>query len=159
MIPSLCRGRGGIPASAPTRTPNACRGGQAARRRAARGSSTTGVWAARRPTLDSSPNSELGDLVERQLDRGLALEEGDEHGELAALRLDLADRAGEARERALLDRDGLAHLEVDLGRDDARRGLAAALASRAALAGRLDHLHEALEHVEGLFEAQRRRIV
>ena len=73
---------------------------------------------------------ELRDLVERELDRRLALEERDEHGELAALGLDLADRAGQARERALLDGDGLADLEVDLGRDDARRGLAAALAAR-----------------------------
>src|SRR5690606_12830597 len=85
---------------------------------------------------------ELGDLVEGELDGGLALEEGDEHGELAALRLDLADRAGQARERALLDRDRLADLEVDLGRDDPRRRLAGALRRRAALHGRLDDLHE-----------------
>src|SRR4051794_32378617 len=105
----------------------------------------------RRPTR-SKKTSELRHPVERQLDPGLALEERDEHGELSALGLDLADRAGQARERAFLDRDGLADLEVDLGRDDAGRGLAAALA-RDALAGRLDDLHEALQHVEGLFEA------
>ena len=63
---------------------------------------------------------QLGDLVEAELDRGLALEQRDEHRELAALGLDLADRAGQARERAFLDRDGLADLEVDLGGDAAR---------------------------------------
>ena len=62
---------------------------------------------------------ELGDLVEAELDRGLALEQRHEHGELAALGLDLADRTGKARERTLLDRDGLADLEVDLGDDRA----------------------------------------
>src|SRR6478609_541016 len=70
---------------------------------------------------------ELRDLVERQFDRGLALEERDEDRELAALGLDLADRAGKTRERALLDRDGLADLEVDLGREHPRDGSAAAL--------------------------------
>ncbi len=63
---------------------------------------------------------QLGDLVERQLDGGLALEERHEHRELAALGLDLADGAGQARERALLDRDGLADLVVHLRRDRAR---------------------------------------
>src|SRR3546814_2582345 len=67
--------------------------------------------------------SELGDLVERQLHGGLALEQRDEDGELAALRLDLADGAGKPGERALLDRDGLADLEVDLGGDAACDGL------------------------------------
>ena len=57
-----------------------------------------------------------------ELDRGLALEERDEDRELAALGLDLADRAGQTRERAFLDRDGLADLEVDLGGDAARDG-------------------------------------
>src|SRR5690606_23941486 len=45
---------------------------------------------------------ELGDLIEAELHGSLALEEGDEHGELAALGLDLADRTGQACERALL---------------------------------------------------------
>src|SRR5699024_6327999 len=96
----------------------------------------------------------LGDLVERQLDRSLALEQGDEHGELAALRLDLTDRTGQARERAFLDRDGLADLEVDLRGDGA--GDSHASLGLNVLRGRnvLD-LDERLQHVEGLFEAQR----
>src|SRR3954453_20199461 len=99
---------------------------------------------------------ELRDLVEAELDRRLALEQGDEHGELAALRLDLADGAREARERALLDGDGLADLEVDLGGDDARGGL---LTLRGTLGGGCLDLHEALQHREGLFETQRGRVV
>src|SRR6478736_9270546 len=109
-------------------------------------------------TIPGKSVSELGDLVERQLDRGLTLEERDEDRELAALGLDLADRAGQARERAFLDRDGLADLEVDLGRDAARNGLAA-LGGRALGGSDFLDLDEALEHVEGLFEAQRRRVV
>ncbi|CAI7634397.1 unnamed protein product, partial [Penicillium discolor] len=107
----------------------------------------------------SDPRSDhLGDLVERQLDRGLALEERDEDRELAALRLDLADRTGKTGERALLDRDGLADLEVDLG--GKRTGDGDAALGRDVLGGRdvLD-LDEGLQHVEGLFEAQRRRVV
>ncbi len=62
---------------------------------------------------------QLGDLVEAELDRSLTLEQRDEHehDEFAALRLDLADRPRQARKRAFLDRDGLADLEVDLGRE------------------------------------------
>src|SRR5690606_11719280 len=89
---------------------------------------------------------------------GLALEERHEHGELARLRLDLGDRAGKARERALLDRDRLADLEVDLGGDDARGGLAA-LRRGGTLGGGLHDLYEALQHAEGLLEAQRGGVV
>src|SRR5690554_6851035 len=89
-------------------------------------------------SVTRSVGLELGDLVERQLDGGLALEERDEHGELAALGLDLADRAGQARERAFLDGDGLADLEVDLGRQGTAlrgRGLRAATLRRSDLLG------------------------
>ena len=72
---------------------------------------------------------ELRDLVEGELDRGLALEERDEDRELAALGLDLADRAGQTRERAFLDRDGLADLEVDLGGDARATAVADPLAA------------------------------
>src|SRR5690606_13003169 len=100
---------------------------------------------------------ELGDLIEAELHGSLALEEGDEHGELAALGLDLADRTGQACERALLDRDGLADLEVDLlsNRSSDR---ATALGS-ARLRGSLDGSDERLEHRECFLEAQRRRVV
>src|SRR5690606_8027942 len=115
------------------------------------------------PARSASPNSgspgveprevlEFRDLVEAELDGGLALEERDEDRELAALGLDLADRAGKTRERALLDGDRLAHLEVDLGRDVARRGSGALLRGAALRGGRLLDLDEALQHVEGLLE-------
>src|SRR3954471_10011260 len=105
--------------------------------------------------------SELGDLVEGELDRGLALEERDEDGELAALRLDLADRAGKARERTLLDGDRLAGLEVDLGGDRGAGGRTAAAlrGAGAGLDGRLRDLDHALEHLERLVEPERRRVV
>src|SRR6187401_1382854 len=72
----------------------------------------------------SLQNLKLGDLVEAELDRGLTLEERHEHDELAALGLDLADRTGQARERAFLDRDGLADFVVDLGGQDTLGGIA-----------------------------------
>src|SRR5690606_42030029 len=57
-----------------------------------------------------------------------------------------------------LDGDGLADLEVDLGRQGTAlrgRGLRAATLRRSDLLG----LDERLQHVEGLFEAQRRWVV
>src|SRR5690606_12226099 len=100
----------------------------------------------------------LGDLFERQFDRGLALEERDEHGELAARRVDLADRAGKTREGAFLDRDGLVDLEVDLRCHRTSDGYAA-LRCDGLRGGNVLYLAERLEHVEGFFEAQRGRVV
>src|SRR4051812_318779 len=106
-------------------------------------------------------SSELGHLVEAELDGGLALEQRHEDGELAALRLDLADRARQSRERALLDGDRLTGLEVDLGGDRrASRGATSALGARSgALHRGLDDLHRALQHVERLLEPEGRRVV
>src|SRR6478752_5176119 len=101
-------------------------------------------------TIPGKSVSELGDLVEAELDRGLALEERDEDRELAALGLDLADRAWQTRERAFLDRDRLADLEVDLGGEHPRHGGAAALGGSRLGGHALLDLDEALQHVEGL---------
>src|ERR687883_601647 len=71
-----------------------------------------------RPAGCSRERSDLGDLVERQLDRGLAAEDGHEDLELLGVRVDLGDGRREGLERPLHDGDGLAHLEVhdlDLG--------------------------------------------
>src|ERR687885_2923722 len=74
--------------------------------------------------------SDLGDLVERQLDRRLAPEDGHEHLELLRVGVDLGDRRRQGLERALHDGDGLADLEVD------DLHLALGGADRAALDGR-----------------------
>src|SRR5690625_3580672 len=60
--------------------------------------------------------SDLGDLVERQLDRRLAAEDRDQHLELLALGVDLGDGGGQGLERAVGDGDRLAHGELDLHR-------------------------------------------
>src|SRR5215211_659889 len=57
--------------------------------------------------------SELLDLVEGQLDRGLAAEDGDQDLELLLVGVDLGDRAGQLGERAGGDGDGLADLPLD----------------------------------------------
>src|SRR3954469_21056998 len=57
--------------------------------------------------------SDLGDLGERQLDRRLAAEDGDEDLELLLLRVDLVDGGRQRRERAVHDGDALADLELD----------------------------------------------
>src|SRR3712207_130354 len=58
---------------------------------------------------------ELLDLVERELDRRLPAEDGDQHLQLLLLGVDLVDRGREGRERAVHDGDRLADLEVDDG--------------------------------------------
>src|SRR4051794_20589618 len=63
--------------------------------------------------------SDLADLVERQLDGGLAAEDGDQHLQLLLLGVDLVDRGGQRRERPVHDGDRLADLEVH---DSGRRG-------------------------------------
>src|SRR6476661_615685 len=59
---------------------------------------------------------DLGHLAERQLDWGLAAEDGHQHLELLCVHVDLVDRGRERGERAVHDGDRLAHLEVDLDR-------------------------------------------
>src|SRR5215207_3634112 len=63
----------------------------------------------------SSPSEwlQLLNLVERQLDRGLAAEDRDQHLELLLVGVDLGDRAGQLGERAGGDGDGLADLPLD----------------------------------------------
>src|SRR3954447_12803877 len=92
--------------------------------------------------------SDLGDLGERQLDRRLAAEDGDEHLELLLLGVDLVDGGRQRGERAVHDGDGLAHLELhDRSRARGRRRLG----SRGGL-GRGGR-HEEVHH---LVDAQRR---
>src|SRR4051794_9282535 len=61
------------------------------------------------------PLSDLADLVERQLDGGLAAEDGDQHLQLLLLGVDLVDGGGQGRERPVHDGDGFADLEVHDG--------------------------------------------
>src|SRR5699024_3350532 len=63
---------------------------------------------------DEPRRSDLGDLVERQLDRGLPAEDRDQHLELLALGDDLGDGGREGLERTLHDGDRLADLELHL---------------------------------------------
>src|SRR5690606_29013538 len=65
--------------------------------------------------------SDLGDLVEAELDGGLAAEDRHQHLELLALRADLGDGRRQRLERAVGDRDRLADLEVHLDRGGRRR--------------------------------------
>src|SRR3954454_20979994 len=59
--------------------------------------------------------SDLGYLAERQLDRGLAPEDGHENVQLLVHRVDLADRRRQRGERAVHDGDRLADVVVDDG--------------------------------------------
>src|SRR3954465_4098900 len=68
------------------------------------------------------PSSDLGDLVERQLDRRLAAEDRDQDLQLLLLGVDLVDRGGQRGERGVHDRHRLADLEVDDGGGRSRRG-------------------------------------
>src|SRR4051812_19495601 len=72
---------------------------------------------------DPRDQSDLGDLAERQLDRGLPAEDGDEHLELLVLGADLRDRRRQGVEGAVGHGDRLADGEVDL---DLRGGLGGA---------------------------------
>src|SRR3954471_24897372 len=87
----------------------------------------------------------LADLVERQLDGRLAAEDGDQHLQLLLLGVDLVDRCGEGRERAVHDGDRLGGLEVhdgDRSRDGPGGGLAAAGARRLRRRGRHQDLDD-----------------
>src|ERR1700712_6073247 len=83
-------------------------------------------WKERRGTLWCS-RSDLRDLVEPELDRGLAAEDGDQDLDLLGVDVDLGDACRERRERPVHDGDRLADLEVDL---DRRRGTAPRLRGR-----------------------------
>src|SRR5215813_1753700 len=56
------------------------------------------------------PRSDLGDLVERQLDRCLPAEDRHEHLELLGVGVDLAHGGWQRRERTVHHRNGFAHL-------------------------------------------------
>src|SRR3954463_2471614 len=58
------------------------------------------------------PCSDLGHLVERQLDRRLAAEDRDQNLQLLLLGVDLVDGGGQGGERAVHDRHRLTDLEV-----------------------------------------------
>src|SRR5439155_5350835 len=89
--------------------------------------------------------SDLGDLIEGQLDRGFPAEDRDQHLELLGVRVDLADRGRERRERAVHHGNRLADLEVDGGR---AHGLGL---------GRGLLLRHRREQLGDLVQAQRRR--
>src|SRR3954447_13661553 len=84
--------------------------------------------------------SDLGDLGERQLDRRLAAEDGDEDLELLLLGVDLVDGGRQRRERTVHDGDGLADLELDDGR---RGGGGRGLGGRGRLLG--DRRHQQVD--------------
>src|SRR3712207_7108535 len=71
---------------------------------------------------DATTGTDLLDLVERQLDRRLPAEDGDEHLQLLLLGVDLVDRGRERGERTVHDGDRLADLEVDDGGRGGRGG-------------------------------------
>src|SRR5262245_18358830 len=73
-----------------------------------------GVRAGPRPSSYLSSLVDLLDLVERELDRDLALEDVHEHLELLRVRVDVDDLAVEVGERARRHLDGLAEGELDL---------------------------------------------
>src|SRR4051795_11311255 len=85
-------------------------------------------------TRSYDPRSDLGDLGEGELDRGLPAEDGDEHLELLGVGVDLGDGCGQRLERAVHDGDGLADLEID-DRGLALAAGAAGLATRGGGAG------------------------
>src|SRR5918998_3503564 len=96
-------------------------------------------------------SSDLLDLVERELDRRLPTEDGDQHLQLLLLGVDLVDRGREGRERTVHDGDRLADLEVDDG--GRRRGGGGAGGLRRA--GRL-RAGRGREQADDLVDAQRR---
>src|SRR5699024_6881248 len=68
--------------------------------------------------------SDLGDLVERQLDGRLAAEDRDQHLELLALGVDLGDGGRQGLERTVGHGDRLAHGELHLHGGGTGRGRA-----------------------------------
>src|ERR1700712_395064 len=112
-------------------------------------------WIERRGTLWCS-RSDLRDLVEPELDRGLAAEDGDQDLDLLGVDVDLGDARRERRERPVHDGDRLADLEVDL---DRRRGTAPRLRGRGpgiATLGLLRRLLPREQELRDLVEGQGR---
>src|SRR5688500_16852302 len=99
----------------------------------------------RGPDLLPAPGSDLGDLVEVQLDRRLPAEDRHQYLELLLVGIDLADRRRQGGEGAVGHRDRVAHLEVEH------------LDLRLRLLGL--GLHGRGEPLQHLFQAERRRAV
>src|SRR5699024_1259382 len=74
-------------------------------------------WPGRVRPTNRRTRSDLGDLVEGQLDRGLSTEDRHQDLELLGVGIDLAHRRGQGRERALHDGDGLADFVGHVGTD------------------------------------------
>src|SRR5450830_978913 len=108
------------------------------------------VTSSRAPSRDDArgPSSDLGDLAERQLDRGLPAEDRHQHLELLRLGVDLGNGGGERVERTVGDGHGLADREVDL---DLLGGLGLGLLGLGSEARG--------EHREDLVRRQRHRLV
>src|ERR1700722_5358910 len=90
--------------------------------------------------------SDLADLIEGQLDRGLPAEDRDQHLELLGVRIDLVDGGRQRGERAVHHGNRLADLEVDGGGPHGLRLLDRLL---------LRHRGQQASH---LIQAQRRRL-
>src|SRR6478609_2471181 len=88
--------------------------------------------------------SDLGDLGERQLHRSLPAEDGDQHLELLAVRIDLVDGRRQGRERPVHDGDRLADRKVDLGAHRSGAG-GAGHAGRLARSGRGQDLDDLVD--------------
>src|SRR6185312_5197156 len=66
-------------------------------------------------SLPAHHRSDLGDLIEGKLDRGLPAEDGNEHLELLGVRIYFAHRGRQGGERAVHHRNGFAGLEFHRG--------------------------------------------
>src|ERR687894_2238043 len=95
---------------------------------------------------------ELGDLAERELDRGLPTEDRHQHLELLRVGVDLVDRCWQRGERSVHDGDRLTHLEVDLDRG---AGCAGARCLLTGTGCRLRLLHPRGEKLQHLVQGQR----
>src|SRR5699024_11819747 len=103
-------------------------------------------------------SSQLLHLVESDLDRNIAFEDRQQHGELLRLRTNLLDGGGMALEGPLLDEHGLADLEFHLGDGGRLRG---GLGGRTLGSGGLGLtlLEDRGQHREDLVDRQRGRAV
>src|SRR5260370_29937880 len=84
---------------------------------------------------------DLGDLVERQLDRRFAAEDRHQHLELLSVRVDLVHGSGKRRERAVHNGNGLADLVFHGGRPRGLRLLRPGLGHRCEQCAHLVELH------------------
>src|SRR5690606_19420984 len=111
-------------------------------------------WCEAWPATERSRSSDLGDLVERQLDRSLPAEDRHQNLQFLRVHVHLADRGGQRGERAVHDRDALADLEVHFHRARSHLLLGGGLALGFGRGGLLDLGREELHD---LIEAQGRR--